>query len=62
MIDRNELPFVTCPECEGSGYHIVAGCCGNFTKTGECCGVAVPDQMQCQRCSGSGLVYTEVKE
>jgi len=53
-----------CPICDGRGFETkticVAGCCGRPTKTGECCGNAVPipeeTEEQCCGCGGSGWV------
>lgn len=49
-----------CPDCSGSGSHLVsvAGCCGNGTKTGECCGnaIEVPGEEACNSCGGTGIV------
>lgn len=47
-----------CPDCDGSGYRAIseAGCCGNPTRTGECCGnaIEVPGTEKCSTCGGSG--------
>jgi hypothetical protein len=47
-----------CPDCDGSGYRTIseAGCCGNPTRTGECCGnaIEVPGTEKCSTCGGSG--------
>ena len=59
-----------CATCGGDGWvveveteiHAEAGCCGNYTRHGECCGdpiavpVEVPVQVQvtCDACNGSG--------
>ena len=48
-----------CPNCEGKGYtigyDIEAVCCGEPLGTGECCGNAIPEQVQvpeqCQWCA-----------
>ncbi len=50
---------IRCQECGGCGYHIVSGCCGQYTRTGECCGQAIPEQARCERCSGGGLILIE---
>lgn len=57
------LKVAQCPQCDGSGtliysgYGTEAGCCGNTLSNGECCGNAIPievqtqEVMQCQWCA-----------
>jgi hypothetical protein len=48
-----------CPKCAGDGYLIEPECCGN-TIGGECRGeCAVPSQVVCPACGGSGTIAEE---
>lgn len=48
-----------CGACGGAGYTVEsrAGCCGNATSTGECCGNHIEEQCQegCGACEGTGI-------
>lgn len=57
------LKIANCPNCDGSGAVSVEswdwghGCCGDILANGECCGNAIPIQVdsqeieQCQWCA-----------
>jgi hypothetical protein len=52
-----------CPKCGGDGWEIEPECCGNTTPSGECRGdCAVPVQVPCSACGGSGEVPEEQTE
>ena len=51
-----------CETCDGTGAEAVTvlACCGNYRRTGECCGRPVPaqDVDPCPSCGGSGRTET----
>ena len=52
-----------CETCDGTGAEAVTvlACCGNYRRTGECCGRPVPaqDVDPCPSCGGSGRTETK---
>lgn len=55
-----EAVVARCPRCAGDGYEVEPECCGNTTSSGECRGdCAVPVQVPCSACGGSGRVPDE---
>jgi hypothetical protein len=42
-----------CNFCNGQGWVVDAICCGNGVE--ECCGNAVPIQVQCHHCEATGI-------
>ena len=64
------LKVAKCPACDGSGtistpgYDIEPGCCGDLRPNGECCGNAVPVEVQtmeleqCQWCAEKDMLIS----
>jgi DnaJ-class molecular chaperone len=48
-----------CDECSGRGFHVGPICCGNLID-GDCRGdCAVPEQVPCSECGGTGRVLPD---
>jgi len=55
-----EFMDLQCKTCEGTGIVLVPSlneqCCGNYRRSGDCCGYPVPSQdereIECPHCEG----------
>lgn len=52
---RRHLPPMPCTTCGGVGEWTVAACCGQLTRSGDCCGDPVPVAQMCGPCEGTGM-------
>ena len=53
-LTRNDLRYVICPRCKGSGREMIFGYLQNDAQL-------IPNEITCRVCKGSGIIIRRVK-